>query len=116
MGDIAASRALQSENAPRWDLTGTEGCGGGKWFRGSPGCLQGIRVYIGERSRSVESRGAHEGGGTPTPLGAPQGESYTHPTLPGVGVGEREGGERGKERGAPPPERTCGAPMFGFGN
>ena len=34
-----------------------------KWFRGSPGCFQGIRVYIGERSRSVELRGAHEGGG-----------------------------------------------------
>ena len=42
-----------------------------KWFRGSPGCFQGIRVYIGERSRSVELRGAHEGGGAPTPLGAP---------------------------------------------
>src|SRR3954471_8866810 len=38
-----------------------------KWFRGSPGCFQGIRVYIGERSRSVELRGAHEGGGAPTP-------------------------------------------------
>ena len=34
-----------------------------KWFRGSPGCFQGIRVYIGERSTSVELRGAHEGGG-----------------------------------------------------
>ena len=34
-----------------------------KVFRGSPGCFQGIRVYIGERSRSVEQRGAHEGGG-----------------------------------------------------
>ena len=33
-----------------------------KWFRGSPGCFQGVRVYIGERSRSVELRGAHEGG------------------------------------------------------
>ena len=32
-------------------------------FRGAPGCFQGIRVYIGERSRSVELRGAHEGGG-----------------------------------------------------
>ena len=29
----------------------------------SPGCFQGMRVYIGERSRSVELRGAHEGGG-----------------------------------------------------
>ena len=32
-------------------------------FRGSPGCFQGIRVYIGEGSRSVALRGAHEGGG-----------------------------------------------------
>ena len=38
-------------------------------FRGSPRRFQGIRVYIGERSRSVEPRGAHEGGGTTTPLG-----------------------------------------------
>ena len=37
-----------------------------KWFRGSPGCFLG-RVYIGERSTSVELRGAHEGGGAPTP-------------------------------------------------
>ena len=40
-------------------------------FCGAPGCFHGIRVYIGERSRSVELRGAHEGGGAPTPLGAP---------------------------------------------
>ena len=40
-----------------------------KWFRGSPGCFQGIRVYIGEGSRSVELRGAHEGGGAPGPPG-----------------------------------------------
>ena len=38
-----------------------------KWFRGSPGCFQGIRVYIGEGSRAVELRGAHKGGGAPTP-------------------------------------------------
>ena len=42
-----------------------------KWFCGSPGCFQGIRVYIGERSRSVELQGAHEGEGAPTPLGVP---------------------------------------------
>ena len=40
-------------------------------FVAPPGCFQGIRVYIGERSRSVELRGAHKGGGAPTPLGAP---------------------------------------------
>ena len=32
-------------------------------FRGAPGCFRGIWVYIGGRSRSVELRGAHEGGG-----------------------------------------------------
>ena len=34
-----------------------------KWIRGSPGSFQGISVYISERSRSVELRGANEGGG-----------------------------------------------------
>ena len=42
-----------------------------KWFHGSPGYFRGIRVYIGERSRSVELRGAHEGGGAPTPWARP---------------------------------------------
>ena len=32
-------------------------------FRGSLVCFRGIWVYIGERSRSVELRVAHEGGG-----------------------------------------------------
>ena len=32
-------------------------------FRGAPGCFRGIWIYIGGRSRSVEQRGAHEGGG-----------------------------------------------------
>ena len=36
-----------------------------KWFRSSPGCFQGIRVYIGEGSRLAELRGVHEGGGAP---------------------------------------------------
>ena len=40
-------------------------------FRGAPRWFQGMGVYIGERSRSVELRGANEGGGAPTPLGAP---------------------------------------------
>ena len=59
------------EKAPRWDLTGTDGCGGGKGVRGSPRWFQGIRVYIGERSTSVELRGAHVGGGAPTPWARP---------------------------------------------
>ena len=44
-----------------------------KWFRGSPRCFQGIRVYIGERSRSVELRGAHEGGARPPASWPPHG-------------------------------------------
>ena len=35
-------------------------------FRGAPGWFRGTWVYIGGRSRSVELRGAHECGGTPT--------------------------------------------------
>ena len=34
-------------------------------FRGAPGCFRGIWIYIGGRSRSVELRGAHKGGGAP---------------------------------------------------
>ena len=34
-------------------------------FRGAPGCFWNTWVYIGGRSRSVELRGAHEGGGAP---------------------------------------------------
>ena len=60
------------KKAPRWDLMGTEGCGGGKvvtWL--SLMFLEYKSIYIGEKSRSVELRGAHEGGGVPPPLGAP---------------------------------------------
>ena len=32
-------------------------------FRGAPGCLRGICIYMGGTSRSVEQQGAHEGGG-----------------------------------------------------
>ena len=38
-------------------------------FRGALGCFQGTWIYIGGRIRSVDARGAHMGGGTPTPLG-----------------------------------------------
>ena len=40
-------------------------------FRGAPGCFWGIWIYIGGRSRSVELRGAQEGGGVPRGAGAP---------------------------------------------
>ena len=32
-------------------------------FRGAPGCLGRMWIYIGGRSTSVEQQGAHEGGG-----------------------------------------------------
>ena len=40
-------------------------------FVGAPECFQGIWIYIGGRNRSVELRGAHEGGGAPMGVGAP---------------------------------------------
>ena len=51
------------KKAPRWDLLSIEGSGGGIGFRGAPGCFRGMSIYIGGRIRSVEQRGAHEGGG-----------------------------------------------------
>ena len=38
-------------------------------FRGPVQCFQGTGVYIGGRIRSVDARGAHEGGGAPTRRG-----------------------------------------------
>ena len=51
------------EKAPRWDLTGTEGCGGGIRFLAPYLVVWGTWVYIGGRSTSVEQHGPHEGGG-----------------------------------------------------
>ena len=56
------------EKAPRWDLTGTEGRGGGKVVSLLPQMFLGYKsIYIGERSTSVDLQGAHKGGGVPTP-------------------------------------------------
>ena len=51
------------KKAPRWDLSGTEGCGGGIMFSWCSWMFGGTWTYIGERSTSVEQRRAHEGGG-----------------------------------------------------
>ena len=57
------------EKAPRWDLTGKEGCGSGKGVSWLSSKVSGYEsIYIGERSRSVDLRGAHEGGGAPSYL------------------------------------------------
>ena len=50
--------------APRWDLADTEGYSGGDCFLLAPWMFSGyVGIYIGGRSRSVDSRGAHEIGG-----------------------------------------------------
>ena len=54
-----------------------------KWFRGSPGCFQGIRVYISEGARSGDPRGGHELGSVPYPPGRailPRGRLVASPT------------------------------------
>ena len=57
------------KKAPRWDLTGIEGCDGGKVVPWLPLMFLGYKsIYIGERSMSMELRGAHEGGGAPSYL------------------------------------------------
>ena len=53
------------EKAPRWDLLVQKVVAVEIGFRGAPGCFRGIWIYIGGISRSVELRGAHEGGGAP---------------------------------------------------
>ena len=52
------------EKAPRWDLSGIEGCGGGIRFSWCSWIFGGyVDIYIGGRSTSVEQRRADEGGG-----------------------------------------------------
>ena len=62
---IDSPSAGAPKKAPRWGLLGTEGSVVEIGFCGAPGCFRGIWIYIGGRSRSVELRGAHEGGGAP---------------------------------------------------
>ena len=60
------------EQAPRWDLVGTEGCGGGIRVLAPLPIVWGyLGIYIGGRSTSVEQHGAHEGGGRAWGVGAP---------------------------------------------
>ena len=63
-----ALSGVAPEQAPIWDLVGTEGCGGGIRFLAPYLIVWGyvdIYIYIGGRSTSVELRGAHEAGGAP---------------------------------------------------
>ena len=51
------------EKAPRWDLTGTEGCGGGIRFLAPYLVVWGYVGIYRRKESSVEQHGAHEGGG-----------------------------------------------------
>ena len=61
---------------PRWDLTDTEGCGGGNSFSCCSWMFSGYVEYIGGRSRPVDARGAHKGGGRAHPQGACRAPSW----------------------------------------
>ena len=58
------------EKAPRWDLSSTEGCGGGIRFSWCPWMFGGTWIYIGGRSTSMEQHGPHQGGGRAQGVGA----------------------------------------------
>ena len=57
--------------AARWNLRIQKVAAVEIGFRGAPGCLRGTWTYIGGRSRLVEQRGAHEGGGHAQGVGMP---------------------------------------------
>ena len=51
------------EHAPRWDLTGTEGCGGGIRFLAPYLVVWGYVGIYRRKEYVVEQQGAHKGGG-----------------------------------------------------
>ena len=57
--------------APRWDLSDAEGCGGGIRFPWCSWMFGDTWIYIGGLSMLVEQRGAHEGGGRAQGVGTP---------------------------------------------
>ena len=69
-----------AEKAPRWDLLGIEGCGGGNRVSWCSWMFSGMWTYIGG-SRSVEPRGAHEEGGRAQGVGAPPASCTPHPFI-----------------------------------
>ena len=76
------------EKAPRWDLTRTEGSAVEKCLRGCLWWFGNICEYIGGRTRSGGSGGAHKVGGAPPrahppPLSPPHGSSDLNSKSPG---------------------------------
>ena len=81
---INAPSGGASKKAPRWVLSGTESCGSGIRFSWCSWMFGATWIYIGGRSRSVEQRGAHEGGGRAQGVGGralhPRGPLVAPPT------------------------------------
>ena len=90
------------KKAPRWDLTGTKGCGGGNRVSWCSSVFSGyVSIYIGEGSRSGEPRGAHEGGGRShpprehlTPLWPPRLLLDVHSKSPGLRLFQKDRSQR----------------------
>ena len=59
------------EKAPRWDLMGTEGCGGGKVVSWLPLMFLGYKSIYRRKKYVGRATRAHEGGGAPTPWARP---------------------------------------------
>ena len=66
MVDAPSGGAL--EQAPRWDLVDTEGCGGGIRFLAPVLIVWGYVGIYRRKEYVVELRGAHEAGGAPPTL------------------------------------------------
>ena len=69
-GEGSPSGRVPEQGLERF-LVATEACGGGSHDLLLFSMFLGIWEYIGERSRSGEPRGAHEGGGRAQGVGAP---------------------------------------------
>ena len=59
------------EKVPRWDLTGTEGCGGGKVFSWLPLMVLGYKSIYGQKNQVRRVKGPTRVGARPTPWARP---------------------------------------------
>ena len=79
------------EKVPRWDHTGTEGCGGGKVFSWDPLVVWGyLGIYRRKNLVRRVTGGAHKGGGTPSVLVAASWLLRLHPQVSWLSFGPRK--------------------------
>ena len=73
------------EKAPRWDLTGTEGCGGGKVVSWLSLMFLGYKsIYRRKKYVGGATRGPRGWGARPPILWPPHGVPYIHSKYPGL--------------------------------